>query len=113
MKQMIIVRTDLKMSKGKLAVQASHAAVAAAQKADKKIISSWTRGGQKKVAVKVKTEKELLSLQDKCRKLKINHYLVCDAGLTELKPGTATALAIGPDKEEKVNKVTGSLPLLA
>ncbi len=111
-KQAIIIRTDLKLSKGKLAAQASHAAVAALEKADKKMAEGWKREGQKKVVLKVKNEAELVALKEKCSKLKINCSLIRDAGMTEVAPGTITALGIGPDKEEIINKVTGSLGLL-
>ncbi len=111
-KQMIVVRADIKMSKGKTAVQCSHAAVSVLDKADKKIISVWKKNGQKKVIVKAKGEKELFELKALCDKLKLPCSLVIDAGLTELAPGTPTALGIGPDKDEKINKVTGSMPLL-
>jgi len=111
-KQVIAVRTDIKMSKGKLAAQCSHAAVDAAQKADAKIIAAWKKEGQKKVIVKVKSEAELVELKERCKKLKITSSLIADAGRTELVPGTLTALGVGPDTEERVNKVTGSLPLL-
>ncbi|HLD38749.1 MAG TPA: peptidyl-tRNA hydrolase Pth2 [archaeon] len=111
-KQMIVVRTDLKMSKGKLAAQCSHAAVSVIEKVDKNILSAWKREGQKKVVVKVKGEQELSELKAKCEKLRLPCSLIIDAGLTELKPGTSTVLAIGPAKEEEINKVTGSLALL-
>ena len=111
-KQVIVIRYDLKMSKGKIATQAAHASISAAKKANKKTLTAWEREGQKKVVLKIKGIKEMLQLRDKCRKLKIPFALISDAGLTELSAGSITALGIGPEKEEKVNKVTGSLPLL-
>lgn len=111
-KQVIVIRSDLDMSAGKTAAQCAHAAVSSLDNANKKVLASWKREGQKKVVVQARNEKELFELKAKCGKLKIPCSLVIDAGLTELIPGTATALAIGPDKEEKINKITGSLPLL-
>ena len=61
-KQVIVFRTDLKMSKGKLAAQAAHAAVSAAEEARKRHRTwweAWLYEGQRKIAVKVKDEKEL------------------------------------------------------
>jgi len=111
-KQVIVVRDDLEMSEGKLIAQCCHAAVSAVRKAKKEKFIAWDRGGQKKVVLRVKGLDEMLKLKNKCNKLRINHALVADAGLTELKPGTITAMAIGPDDEKKIDKVTGSLPLL-
>src|SRR3989338_11499735 len=111
-KQVIAVRTDLEMSPGKIASQCSHASVSALDSANKKILAAWKKEGQKKVVVQARNEKELFELKAKCGKHKISCSLVIDAGLTDLIPGTATALAIGPEKEEKINKITGSLPLL-
>lgn len=111
-KQVIVVRSDLEMSAGKIAAQCSHASVSSIDSASKKTVAAWKKEGQKKIIVQAKTEKELFELKAKCSKHKIPCSLVIDAGLTELIPGTATALGIGPDKEEKINKITGSLPLL-
>ena len=111
-KQVIVIRGDIKMSRGKTAAQVSHAAVDSAHSVERKIISAWRETGQKKVVLKAKSEQELLALKEKCEKLKIQCSLIKDAGLTELHPGTITALGIGPDEEDKINKVTGSLPLL-
>jgi len=60
----------------------------------------------------VNSRKDILALYKKAKEMKIPCFLVKDAGLTELKPGTITALGIGPDIEEKINKVTGSIKLL-
>ncbi|GAH46165.1 unnamed protein product, partial [marine sediment metagenome] len=39
-------------------------------------------------------------------------FLVRDAGLTQLAPGTTTALGIGPISSKDIDKITGDLPLL-
>ncbi|MDO8124883.1 MAG: peptidyl-tRNA hydrolase Pth2 [Candidatus Hermodarchaeota archaeon] len=114
-KQVLVIRMDLKMSRGKIAVQIAHAAVSAAEEARKHSLVSW-RGwlweGQKKVAVKVSSEEELLTLRDKAIKAGLPVHLIRDRGLTELPPGTTTALGIGPARTETVDKITGDLPLL-
>ena len=100
------------MSRGKTATQAAHASVAALSEASYSIARLWRRQGQKKIVLEAENRTELLKLQEKCMKFKIPHALVSDAGLTEIRSGTITALGIGPDSEDKINKVTGSLPLL-
>lgn len=100
------------MSVGKTAVQASHASVGALEKTSARVAAAWRREGQKKAVLSVETEKEIRALAAKCKRLRIASFLVADAGLTELAPGTVTALGIGPEKEESIDKITGSLPLL-
>lgn len=114
-KQAIVVRTDLKMSPGKIATQAAHAAVSSAllAKSKKKSwFSKWSSEGQKKIVLKVKSLNELKELKKKASALGIPNELIRDAGFTEVVPGTITALGIGPAPDEKINKVVGSLPLL-
>lgn len=112
MKQVIVVRTDIRMSKGKLAAQCCHASVSSVLKSGKKEIKKWESEGQKKVVLKAKNAEHLIELKKKADSYGLKNSLVSDAGLTELTPGTITALGIGPDEEKKIDKITGSLPLL-
>lgn len=114
-KQVIAFRSDLKISKGKMVAQAGHAAVSAAEEARKfhrDWWKAWMREGQCKIAVKVETEKELLELEKQSKKLTLPCTLIIDRGFTEVPPGTKTCLGIGPAPVEKMDKITGMLPLL-
>ena len=98
-KQVIIIRKDLKMSKGKMSAQAAHA--------------SWKNQGMKKVILGVETEKELLKLRQDAEDSGLIVAIIADAGRTELAPGTVTAVGIGPADEEKIDRVTGHLKLIS
>jgi len=114
-KQVIVVRTDIKMSKGKVAAQAGHAAVSAAEYARKnrpEWWSPWIGEGQCKIAVKANSERELLELERKARNAGLPAALIVDRGLTELPPETVTCLGIGPAPSDKVDIITGKLSLL-
>ena len=112
MKQAILIRTDLKMGKGKLCSQCCHASIAAFLKTDKETREEWIDRGMKKVVLKVSNEKELKNFARLARKEKIPTALISDAGLTQIESGTLTALGIGPAKDEKIDKITGKLKLL-
>lgn len=115
MKQAIVVRKDVSMEKGKLCVQVAHASVSAALLAKKKTpaeFEKWVLFGQKKIVVKVDSIKELHELKKKAVSYKIPNELIRDAGLTQLKPGTVTALGIGPAKDEEIDKLIKDLKLL-
>jgi len=114
-KQVIIFRSDLRMSKGKIAAQAGHAAVSAGEEArrhHKAWWNAWINEGQCKIAVKVKNEKELIQLEKQAKELALPHSLITDRGLTEIPPGTTTCLGIGPVPADKIDRITGNLPLL-
>jgi PTH2 family peptidyl-tRNA hydrolase len=110
-KQVLVVRKDLKIGVGKIAAHCAHASLDAAFSADEKVVDEWRKEGAKKIVVKVNSLKEIQELQKKLKKEKIVNVLIKDAGLTQLKKGTATVLGIGPDKERKIDKITGKLKL--
>lgn len=114
-KQVIAVRTDIKMGKGKLAVQVAHAAVDAssiARSRNRAWYDKWKAGGQAKVAVKAGSLEELYGLKNLAEKLDLPTAIIEDRGLTQLEPGTTTCLAIGPAPSSLIDKVTGNLKLL-
>lgn len=114
-KQVIVVRTDIKLSKGKLAVQVAHASVAAsliAKDLAPSWFDSWLREGQKKIAVKVPSLDKLLEVRKEAESLGIPLALITDSGLTEVPPGTTTCLGLGPAPADIMDKVTGKLKLL-
>jgi PTH2 family peptidyl-tRNA hydrolase len=116
MKQVILIRVDLKMKPGKLAAQASHSAVGAALLAYtrfKGLFSEWEATGMKKVVLKVKSEKELLDIYNQAVQKGLPCYLVKDAGLTTFHgTPTLTSAAIGPADEWQLDPIIGQLKLL-
>jgi PTH2 family peptidyl-tRNA hydrolase len=112
LKQVLILRTDLNIGKGKLAAQACHAAVESVLASDEKVVQKWRESGAKKVVLKVKSESDLIKIHKLATKAKLVSVLISDAGLTQLKPGTKTAVGIGPADEKKIDKITGKLKLL-
>lgn len=114
-KQVIVFRVDLRLSKGKAAAQAGHAAVSAAEDARKRRrewFDGWMWEGQCKIAVKVKNEAELSRLETEAKQLGLPCALIVDRGLTEIPAGTVTCLGIGPAPADLVDRVTGMLRLL-
>ena len=111
-KQCIVLREDLKLSKGKAAVQAAHASILSYDRVPVGDRKNWKEQGQKKVALKVPSLEELYNVRDDAEKLGLPCAIVEDAGLTEIPPGTVTALGIGPARAEEIDKVTKQLELL-
>ena len=135
-KQMIVIRRDLKMRKGKIAAQAGHACVTAVLMAlekenrlnqirtdgkgiylapsnmDATALSEWFDKGVAKICVYVDSEEELLEIDRKAKEAGIISALICDAGLTEFHgEPTYTCLALEPKSAEEVDKITKELPL--
>ncbi|MFX1380773.1 MAG: peptidyl-tRNA hydrolase Pth2 [Promethearchaeota archaeon] len=114
-KQVILIRIDLKMGTGKKCAQSCHASVSASDLVrvqDKTTWKNWKNSGQKKVVLKIQNMDQLKELVNKLKSTKIPYFVVNDAGLTQLTPGTTTAVGIGPVLSDKIDKITGDLKLL-
>lgn len=113
-KMVLVVRSDLNMSTGKIAAQCSHAAVAIYKRlmvGNPNLLAEWEHEGQKKIVVSCKSEEELNALEKKAVSISLPCHTVKDAGRTEVSPGSKTVLVvIGPDYI--VDQVTGPLSLL-
>ena len=112
MKQVILVREDLKLPKGKMAAQVAHAAVEATLNSSKSKVDEWRSEGMMKIVLKVNDLKELQKYQQLAKAEKLTTAIITDAGHTVVAPGTITCMAIGPDDETKIDKVTSSLKMM-
>ena len=116
-KQVIVLRKDLNMRKGKMVAQGAHASLGAILK-DGKLkknadIDAWLEGRFTKICVSVDSEAELLEVYNDAVRAKLNCCLITDAGLTEFDGvPTKTAVAVGPGIPSEVDKITGDLKLL-
>lgn len=113
MKQVLIIRQDLKMGKGKIAGQCSHGAIKSYLLTDKDKRELWDNEyDYTKIVCKVKSLPELLHYQDECIKRNIPHFLVKDKGRTQIPEDTITCLAIGPEYNSILDEFTSDLKLL-
>lgn len=113
-KMVIVVRSDLKMGKGKVAAQCSHAAVSAykqVQRRNPELLKQWEYCGQPKVVLKAQDEESLIELLGEAKGLGLTVSLIQDAGRTQIAPGSRTVLGIGPGPADIVDKVSGHLKL--
>jgi PTH2 family peptidyl-tRNA hydrolase len=114
-KQVIIIRKDLKMGLGKTIAQGAHASLMSyieTTKAHKEVADRWVSEGEEKIVLKVDDGESLEKLYNAFKYKKIPCALVSDAGLTQLPPGTKTALGIGPWKSSEIDQFTKVLKLL-
>jgi len=110
----LVVRTELRLTAGKVAVQVAHAAVMLSERAAAKeasLWSAWRAQGQKKIVVDGGSLEALELLDRAARSRGILTVWVEDAGLTEVPPGTRTCLGLGPARATEIDPVTGRLPL--
>lgn len=115
LKQVIIVRRDLKLGRGKLAAQVAHASLTAyleAARLKPEWAAKWLETGQRKIVLAAQSLDELLAIKQKIEEEGLPTALIEDAGLTQLEPGTITALAVGPAPEPLIDKTTRHLKLL-
>lgn len=123
LKQVILVRKDLKMSVGKTAAQVAHASMGVFFNLMKNVPHgkflrltryerSWVDGRFTKLVKGVKNESQLLAAHEKAKEMGINCCLIKDAALTELDEPSFTCLALGPDDFDKIQKITKRFQLL-
>lgn len=128
MKQVIVMRTDLNMRKGKMIAQGAHATLGCligddislerlANRGSGNIsmsigVRDWLARGMKKICVRADSEEELLAIHGKAREAGVSSFLVTDAGHTEFNGPTNTCIAVGPDEDTKIDLLTGHLKLL-
>jgi peptidyl-tRNA hydrolase len=115
-KMILAVRSDLKMGKGKVAAQCSHATLGAYKRALQRTpgaVKYWERIGQKKITVKLQNEEQMDEIEASAKQAGLVTYVVVDAGHTQVAAGSKTVLAIGPAPESLVNTVTSQLKLIS
>jgi PTH2 family peptidyl-tRNA hydrolase len=126
-KQVLVMKKfpkDRNMRTGKYCAQAAHASLGAILSLgliqngnlvislSNPFIFEWVTGNFRKVTVYVETDQDLVAIYKAAKDANIATALIKDAGLTEFNGvPTLTAVGIGPDDEEKINKITGHLPL--
>lgn len=111
MKQVIIARSDLNMSPGKLAAQVAHAAIGAYQRASKGDIDTWEREGVTKIVLSIEGREELLNIYERAVAAELPTCLIADEGRTEVTPGSITCCGIGPATDKEIDRITGQLGL--
>ncbi|QGA67844.1 peptidyl-tRNA hydrolase Pth2 [Sulfolobus sp. E11-6] len=118
-KMVIVVRSDIKMGKGKIAAQVAHAAVSLVisiinsdNSRWKEWLNEWLQKGQPKIVVKANSLDEIILRSKKAETMNLPFSIIEDAGKTQLEPGTITCLGIGPAPESLIDPITGDLKLL-
>ncbi|MGH7974930.1 MAG: peptidyl-tRNA hydrolase Pth2 [bacterium] len=118
LKQVLIIRKDLNMRKGKMIAQGAHAALEAALMAKNREMcindwyKMWMDSGMTKIVVSVNSLDELADLYHVAQEADLPRSMIEDVGRTEFKEPTFTAVGIGPGPAELIDKITGALPLL-
>ncbi|MCH9653834.1 MAG: aminoacyl-tRNA hydrolase [Planctomycetes bacterium] len=124
MKQVIVMRHDLKMRRGKQIAQGAHASLSFLSRRlqEQNTISLndfseveqlWLNGAFAKVCCRIESEAALMAIYDQARAADLEVHLITDSGKTEFHgQPTRTCLAIGPDDAHRIDAITGSLQLL-
>lgn len=122
-KQVIVIRKDLKMRRGKEIAQGAHASTAwmrdrAERACEGRQFSlsaleiDWLFRSSKKVTLQVDSERELMELAHRAQRAGLECHVITDSGATEFSGvPTKTCLAIGPDFSDKIDEITGDLKL--
>jgi PTH2 family peptidyl-tRNA hydrolase len=136
-KQVIVIRKDLNMRKGKIAAQAAHAAMKVlldrmkvteyAKEStiwegcmvwhmtvfESEPMHMWLKGQFTKIVVYVENEQEMFDLKEEAEEAGLLTSMITDVGKTEFGgERTNTCIAIGPAWHSELEPITGDLPLL-
>jgi PTH2 family peptidyl-tRNA hydrolase len=125
-KQVIVMRNDLNMRKGKMVAQGAHASLSFLSdkiglRKGKQNTSiefddeekKWLTGAFAKICVQVDSEEELHRIHREAKDKGLHVHIILDSGRTEFSGvPTYTCLAIGPNYAHKIDEITGSLKLL-
>jgi PTH2 family peptidyl-tRNA hydrolase len=123
-KQVIVMRHDLKMRRGKQIAQGAHASMSFLCRRLQQpgsvslndfpaVQQAWLTGAFAKVCCRVNSEEDLMSIYDKATAAGLEVHLITDSGKTEFHgQSTRTCLAIGPDTADRIDVLTGHLELL-
>lgn len=117
-KQVIVIRKDLNMRKGKMIAQGAHASMAAILTKrhniiDNEYITKWLENSFTKIVVGIQNEEDLKAIYVQAVNSGLPCSLITDKGLTEFKGvPTNTAVAIGPGPDYIIDQITGDLKLL-
>ena len=112
----LITRSDLKLSKGKLAAQCAHAAVRCALRARSRkarLVERWSKSGARKIVLECENVNELLQLKEQAKESGMVAMLIEDAGHTEIPAGTITVLGIGPAPKSSIDDLVKHLKLVS
>ncbi len=96
----LVVRVDLGMTKGKIVAQCGHAVQGLLLESPKAVLHKYIHGSSAKIALRINGLAEMDNIINKCILNKIPYHQVIDAGLTQVQPGTSTALGIGPVRRD-------------
>lgn len=108
----LIVRKELQLSSGKIAVQCAHAAVSCAliaKKNEVRIMERWQANGARKICLEVEDLASIKSIMARAKSAGIITHLVKDAGNTEVAAGTITVLGIGPGPRNSIDALVSDL----
>lgn len=113
-KQMLVMRKDLNMRKGKLCAQAAHASLAGTlQNMDHPSVKAWLSSRFAKITVYVNSEEELFDVYNSAKNAGLISVMITDAGFTEFNGvPTNTCISVGPATHDELLPITGRLPLL-
>ena len=112
----LVTRSDLKLSKGKLAAQCAHAAVRCALRARSRkarLVERWSKSGARKIVLECENVSELLQLKEQAKESGMVAMLIEDAGHTEIPAGTITVLGIGPAPKSSIDDLVKHLKLVS